>query len=583
MPQPPSHSESLKNQLARRRKEREKSARKKKTRQFCAEIRGKEAAHKKEVKRRSAPEKLAKKRKQQAEIPDIVRKAAAELLRLKEIRADMRRYREYMEPTGHLDFKFAPARHHEIIIDAVQRLKAAVDDSAAKNILLMMPPGSAKSTYVSVQFATWYFANHPDHNILACSNTTDLAENFNRRRRGVCLTKEWERLADTRLKDDARGVGHFQTEKGGSTTAAGVGSAIAGLRCQLLILDDPVQSLEQAMSVSQLDKIWNWWESDACTRLLPGGKRVVVTTRWARKDPAGRILKLVESGEEQWTIIRMPMLCDDPENDPMGRAKGEALWPEWFTDTQIAQNIRNPLRWASLYQQVPLSDSGSWVDEMHIHYVDADRIPPLDQMNIGIAGDLALEMARGDWTVFIVFGIDEARNIYILDVLRFRETPDNTVYRLFALVEQYGPSTVMMDDDNATKVFMRLLLELARAKRVSVPVDIMPIRGKNKEIRAAPMRGWFMQDRVLIKKASWNNTLYEEMHEFPDVDHDDQIDCLSLIGRKLAEMRPPRKKQETEPGTLVYHDKTGRIMLNTSLRELFREREQSLPRRNRMM
>lgn len=65
----------------------------------------------------------------------------------------------------------------------------------------MMPPGSAKSTYCSVQFATWYFAKHPDRAILACSNTTDLAQSFNRRRRNVCLSSRWQALSETTLND----------------------------------------------------------------------------------------------------------------------------------------------------------------------------------------------------------------------------------------------------------------------------------------------------------------------------------------------------------------------------------------------
>jgi len=574
------HSESLKKAVAARKAEKVRRAEKAERRKITREIRAKEQARKAAVKARSAPPKsVAARRADEVANDEVVRRAAAELLRLAEAKDSLAKYREELEPTGHLDFKFPHEKHHRVMAEAFERMESSSpDDYKARHILIMLPPGSAKSTIASVQFATWYLARHPDYNILACSNTTDLAENFNRRRRGICLSDEWQRLSETSLKEDARGVGRFQTTRDGSITAAGVGSAIAGLRCQLLLLDDPVQSLEQAMSQTQLDKIWNWFESDARTRLIPGGCEVVIMTRWARNDPAGHILDLIKQGREEWTVIRIPMLCDDPEHDLLGRAEGERLWPEWFTQKQIEQNIRNPLRWSSLYQQVPLSDSGSWVDDEHIRYVD--EVP--DNLNIIIAGDIALTVGRGDFTVWVVAGLDEARNIFILDVVRERESADNSVWRLFALNEQYKPSAIVMDDDNATKVFTRLLYELARTRHVSIPLETMPLRGQNKEVRAAPMRGWFMQERVFIKRSTWNLDLHSEIIEFPHGDHDDQVDCLSLIGRRIAEMRPPRAKAGEILKKGIICSENGKYMLNTTLKTLFADADSHRPRRDRL-
>jgi len=186
-------------------------------------------------------------------------------------------------------------------------------------------------------------------------------------------------------------------------TAAGVGSSIVGLRANLLLIDDPIQSFEQAMSQTQLDKIWAWYESDARSRLLPTGKELMITTRWARNDPAGRILDLVEKGQESWYVVRLPMLCDDPENDPLGREHHAPLWPEWFSQEQIDRNQRNPLLWSSQYQQVPLDESGSWVGQQNIRLVDETDIPT--DLNIVIGVDIALSLGRGDYTVFVVAGL----------------------------------------------------------------------------------------------------------------------------------------------------------------------------------
>ena len=87
--------------------------------------------------------------------------------------------------------------------------------------------------------------------------------------------------------------------------------------------------------------------------MLPDAIELIVTTRWARYDLAGLLIDRHERGEEEWTIVRLPMLADDPA-DPLGRELGEPLWPEWYTNRTIVEAQRDPLRWNSLYQQQPL-------------------------------------------------------------------------------------------------------------------------------------------------------------------------------------------------------------------------------------
>lgn len=508
--------------------------------------------------------------------------AAQELLRRQDALDNMRNYRRYIEPSGEPDFMYEPADHHDTIIDALHFLEYGQDwdGNPVSKVLIMLPPGSAKSTYGSVQFPTWYLARNPTHNILACSNTTDLAENFNRRRRNVILSKEWQSLSETSIDKNAQGLGLFQTESRGSMKAAGVGSSIVGTRANLFILDDPISSFEEAMSNSQLEKIWAWYSSDARSRLVPGGKELMITTRWAKNDPAGRILDLIESGHEKgWHVVRLPMLADSPD-DLLGRAYGAPLWPEHFTQEQIDRNIRDPLIWSSQYQQVPLDESGSWVDESDIRYVTDDQVP--EDLNVVIAVDLALSEGKGDFTVFVVAGLDSDRNIFILDVIRRRQSADRTANDLIDLVAERRPNDVLIEDDPAASVFHNLSYEIARQRGTYLPLQKMPIRGKDKETRAAAIRGMFRQGKVLIREAPWNTDLYSEIYGFPNGPHDDQIDCLGMIGLRVPMMstpKPPTSKNAIEE--LMFLDERGVHILDRPLHQLFQDREDMQPRYNR--
>jgi hypothetical protein len=72
---------------------------------------------------------------------------------------------------------FEPAKHHQLIIREIETFFENEDEV----LLLFAPPGSAKSTYVSVLLPSWYLAHNPTHSILARRNSVEFAERWGRR------------------------------------------------------------------------------------------------------------------------------------------------------------------------------------------------------------------------------------------------------------------------------------------------------------------------------------------------------------------------------------------------------------------
>jgi predicted phage terminase large subunit-like protein len=346
--------------------------------------------------------------------------------------------------------------------------------------------------------------------------------------------------------------------------AAGAGSAITGMRADVLVSDDLVSGQEQADSMGQLDKLWEWYLSDARTRLKPGGREVMIMTRWARRDPAGRILDLIESGDEDWTIIRLPMEAE--EADPLGREYGDPLWPEWFTPMQVREAKRDPRRWSCLYQQRPLDESGAWVPSSAIEIVP--KAPKVGPVVIGV--DLALSVGKGDWSAMVACALDEQRNLIVLEVWRDRCAVQDLVERLFEWFDRWKPQIVDLDDDNASKVFRDLVRERGVLRGRAVPVRLVPMRGRDKETRAAPLRGAFLSDRVKIVTGRHDSDLRDEILSFPSGLHDDMIDALGLCARELVSKpapRPPEEPRDTIKPRVV--EKDGGLFLNHGLEDMW--------------
>jgi predicted phage terminase large subunit-like protein len=494
----------------------------------------------------------------------ISRQDAARILLQRQDAADsFAGFVTYLRRLGVIDYE--PAAHHLAIIERLQ----AVADGDIRRLMILMPPGSAKSTYGSVLFALWWLLRNPSHLIITASNSEGLAERFNRQRRALMQEPGLEALYGTQIAADGQAVGHWTLETGGSIRAAGVGSTLVGHRSHLNILDDPITGAEQAMSPTQLAKQAEWYFSDFRSRLRPDGCEVVIMQRWSTDDIAGHLLR---EERDKWTVLELPM--EAAHDDPLGRKPGEMLWPEWYRPEQVEEWKREPARWAALFQQQPLDTHGAWVgmDDLIV----ADEAPENLRISIGI--DIALGTSTGDYSVAAVTAIDAERNYWVLRVLRSRSDPTTFVEDIFALCDAYKPLDVLIDDDNASRVFFRLMRERGKIRGKTIPLREVPIRGRSKEVRNAPLRNLALNRRLHVLKGDWNHEFLAELTKFPRVTHDDQVDAVGLPAAILDTLNTPEapKEPETIPEQVVLIG--GRRYLNHGLNELFEQASNDRPK-----
>jgi hypothetical protein len=89
--------------------------------------------------------------------------AATELLKRRSIRNSLT---EWARHKG-----FEPAPHHQLFIREIEAFLKSEDEV----LLLFAPPGSAKSTYVSVLLPAWYLSANPTHSILVATHNVEFA------------------------------------------------------------------------------------------------------------------------------------------------------------------------------------------------------------------------------------------------------------------------------------------------------------------------------------------------------------------------------------------------------------------------
>lgn len=395
--------------------------------------------------------------------------------------------------------------------------------------MVFMPPGSAKSTYGSMLFPPWFMAQHPDKMVIAASHTHDLASRWGRKCRN--LVGEHGRVLGIALQDGESAADRWSLAAGGEYFAAGVGGSVTGRRADLVVIDDPVRSREDADSEVMREKTDDWFRSDLLTRLKPGGRIVIIQTRWHEDDLSGRLLERMKAGGDQWRVISLPALAGP--NDPMGREPGAALWPEWETVEQL-QRKRSallPREWSALYQQNPVPEDGDYFKSDWLKTYTTR--PPLESLRIYGGSDYAVTSEGGDYTVHIVVGIDPEQRIYVLDLWRAQTASDVWIEAFCDLVVQWKPSE-WGEETGQIKSGVGPFIDRRALERKAWVVR-RPFPSKtDKAVRAQSIRGRIaMRGLYIPEQAPWRADFVSELLSFPAGKHDDQVDALGLIGQLL--------------------------------------------------
>jgi predicted phage terminase large subunit-like protein len=499
------------------------------------------------------------------------RQAADLYLKRRQAKGHLVEYIRYMRPAILPDFQHEPAAHHEVIAGVLTEMAGLIGDAGADHAqtAISLPPGSAKSFYGSITWPTYLLAKNPSWKILCVSAGESLAEDFARRRRQIMLSPYWESLAGTSLMPDSRSLEFMGTKEGGGIYAYGAGSTIQGIRADALVADDLVKGHEMAASLSQLDKLWNWYVSEARERLKPEGIELMIATRWALLDPIGRVLRLTEKKLENWTYLRIPHVADS-EDDLLGRKPGERLWPEYFTVRRMKMAQRNPLFWQTLHQQNPAVSEFAWCPLDHIHIKKRKDCP--ERLSIYIGCDIALKLGQGDYTVFAIVGIDQEKHFYLLDLYREQCDPNEAAKVFLRLCEEWEPRYSWIENDNQSVMWGGIVDLLAKERQVPNKLLLSKMKNREKEERAAKLRNLFLQDRVVFAEGAWNEMAIREVGEFPGGRNDDIIDAMAVVAKELHRLSGPAAlRDDTAPKPVVgnFQMKEGKIMTTQPFEKLW--------------
>lgn len=464
--------------------------------------------------------------------------------RRREARGDLNAYCRYIEIPGapindddqcdeFYPDTVTPAKHHELLNNALMRVEAG----EIRRLMVFMPPGSAKSTYGTVTFPTWYMGRKRGRRVITTGYGTELALKFSRKCRQITRSNQYRELFDTELTPDNKAVHDWSLTNSSALMAAGILAGITGNRADGIVIDDPIKGREEADSPVIREKIWEEYRTSVRTRLKPNGFITIIQTRWHEDDLSGRILPADWDGQsgwvrardgEMWYVICLQAECTR-DDDPLGRKPGEWLWTEWFTpehwaQEKITQGSRN---WSALFQQVPKPSEGgifkrAWFRRYRERPVKFDLLVlSIDSAN--------KERELNDPSVASLWGvlaIESRHDYYLLHVWRARvEYPllKHTVKNLFA---RDKPDSVLIEDKSSGQSLIQELRD-----ETTIPVVAIEPEG-DKVMRAHAVSSVVEAGHVYLpEEAEWLIDWESEIFGFPLSTKKDQVDSMTQFLR----------------------------------------------------
>lgn len=498
------------------------------------------------------------------EIEALNRQARAELLRRRVPRVSLydfgKRAWDIVEPGTPMIENW----HAGAIADHLE----AVALGQILELVINIPPGTAKSLWGAVFFPAWIWSWWPEFRGIFTSYDSKLASRDSVRCRAV-IASEWYREEfmypagwDFAADQDEKTL--YENTKKGVRQAFGVGSGGTGFRGDLVLVDDPI-SIEQAYSKQYRERSIRWWDHTMSNRQNNprAPRRIIIGQRVHDDDLTGHAIK-----RGTYQVLSLPAEYDPKRcsvtvrkvngeevywEDPRTE-EGELLFPGFLTAEflKAEKEILGSDSYAGQYQQSPHPPGGSifkkecwrfWKPDGRAADSSTKRPPgctdlpasPLaeDLDEIIISVDCAFKDKASssyvDMAVWARKGVDR----FLLDKIRGKWSFTKTIARLKYLIGLWPKARKKIIEAKANGIAVE------DALRAEVSGIVLREPKGSKEARAHAVSPQQESGHVYLKDgAPWVPEYIAELSAFPLGTNDDQVDTTT---QALLEWSPSSK------------------------------------------
>lgn len=385
------------------------------------------------------------------------------------------------------DFYKPERKYLKELCDELQDFYYSNDDV----LIINMPPRHGKSRTAGL-FTQWVFGKNIKEKVITGSYNETLSTVFSKNVRDSISEKKADEdrivysdiFPGVQIKKGDGAMNLWSLEGGyNNYLATSPTGTHTGFGCTLMIIDDLIKSDEEAFNENVLNKHWSWFTNTMLSRLEEGGKIIIIMTRWATGDLAGRALEHFQEEKKKVRHISMKALQDD----------GTMLCDEILSRESYEMKVRAMSEEiaSANYQQIPLDLKGRLYSSFKT-YTDIPKDKYGNPLFTRICAYVDTADQGDDYLCAIAYG-EYNLEAYVLDVLYTKEPMEVTEPATAKMLYENKVNVATIESNNGGRGFARAIERILREKYGTNRTRIRWFhQNKNKKARILSNATWVM-------------------------------------------------------------------------------------------
>ncbi len=422
-------------------------------------------------------------------------------------------------------------RDRKYLVDLCNDLQAFYESDKYDALIINEPPRHGKSRTASL-LVEWILGKNQDEKIMTGSYNETLSTMFSKNvRNGIMETKAdpmkpvySDVFPNVRIKRGDGAMNLWSLEGGyNNYLATSPGGTATGFGASLLVVDDLIKSYEEACNEATKEKHWEWFTNTMLSRLEEGGKIIIIMTRWASDDLAGKALEELPESGYKIKHINMKALQDDGTmlcEEVLSRKSFEAKKKVMGEDVVSAN-----------YQQEPIDLKGRLYTSFKTYDGELPQFKYIK--NYTDTADTG-----NDYLCSINYGVTFQNEAYILNVLYTKEGMEVTEPAQAKMMFEDEVNIADIESNNGGRSYSRNVERIMRERYKTNKTVFRPFhQSKNKAARILSNSTWVMEH--IYFPHNWKHRFpeyYEAMMKYQKEGknkHDDAPDATTGIAEKI--------------------------------------------------
>jgi len=408
-----------------------------------------------------------------------------------------------------------------------------------KDIIINVPPRSLKSFITTIAFPAWAWIHKPSLKVIASSYSQDLSLKHNVLTKNILesswYVNQWGNLISSSA-DSINTKEYFESTSKGIRACTSTGGTVTGLGGDIIIVDDPINP-KKATSDVERQVANEFFDRTLSTRLdnPDTGLFIVIMQRLHDDDLTGHLMKLRPL---DFTHICIPA---ELTNNILPEELAHYYTDNLFFQKRFPQDYLNKQKialgsygYAGQMLQSPTLSGGGIVKRAWFKTFSLKELPE-DRAVWNFVVDAAYtKKTYNDPSALIAFCVHQ-NNVYIRSVSRvWYELPQLIRHiRTFAYENGYTYKSKIYIEPKASGI--SAAQQIKASMNLNIILDESP--KDDKVTRLSEVSPIIEAGRVhLLFNAGWVDSFLEEVELFPNGSNDDQVDCLSMLLRKVLKI-----------------------------------------------